>query len=57
MMNSISFIKLRSHVATRVVYEAAIYSASQENRITIDYFLDFQMIESPTLINIYPVIE
>jgi hypothetical protein len=57
IMNLILFIKLRNHIATRTIYEAAIYSASQKNRVTIDYFLNFQMIEFPALINIYPVIE
>jgi hypothetical protein len=56
-VNSTLSIKLRSHVVTRAVYEAAMYSASQENKVTIDYFLDPQMIEFSALINIYPVME
>jgi hypothetical protein len=46
-----------SHIATRAIYEAAMYSVSQIDRATIDYFLNFQIIESPALINIYPVME
>jgi hypothetical protein len=57
VMNFISSIRLRSHIATRAIYEAAIYSASQKDRATTDYFLDFQMIGFPALINIYPVME
>jgi hypothetical protein len=46
---------LRNHVATRVIYEAAIYSASQINKAMIDYYLylDFQIIEFPAFINKY----
>jgi hypothetical protein len=57
IINSISFIRLRSYIATRAIYKAVIYSISQKDRATTDYFLDFQIIEFSALTNTYPVIE
>jgi hypothetical protein len=57
MVSPISSIRLRSHVVTRAIYEVAMYSVSQIDRATTDYFLDLQIIRSSAFINIYPVVK
>jgi hypothetical protein len=49
--------RLRSHVATHDVYEAAIYSVSHVDKATTDCFLDPYIMGFPVFMNTYPVVK
>jgi hypothetical protein len=53
---SISASRFRSHVASRAILEAAIYSASHVNSATIGYLLDPQAIGTSAPRNRYPLV-
>jgi hypothetical protein len=54
---SISASKFRSHIASRDASEAAIYSVSHVDNVTIGCLLDPQAIGAPAPRNRYPLID